>query len=86
MDTIVGQGIIKQRFGDLLTENLRVLVLKNNGYESQIMEFIPSVHTPRNLLIRAYLAQPDPMAGTKLDLIQKVFQVKPYLLKILSKY
>jgi Methyltransferase domain len=46
-------GLIKERLGDLLTDSLRAQILKMHGYRTEVIEFIASDHTPRNILIRA---------------------------------
>lgn len=46
-------GLIKERLGDLLTDSLRAQLLKLSGYRTDVIEFIASEHTPRNILIRA---------------------------------
>jgi hypothetical protein len=46
-------GILKERFASLATDALRALFLENHGYKTQVLEFIETEHTPKNLLIRA---------------------------------
>ena len=46
-------GIIKERMAALLTDALRANILEQQGYDTQILEFIDLDHTPKNLLIRA---------------------------------
>ena len=50
---ITKSGLIKERLGDLFTDSLRAQILKMKGYRTEILEFIASDHTPRNILIRA---------------------------------
>ena len=54
-------GLVKERLGDLLTDSLRAEILKLKGYRCEIIEFIASDHTPRNMMIRATFtgAKPD---------------------------
>jgi SAM-dependent methyltransferase len=47
------QGIVKERIAALLTDVARHELLQAVGYKSQIVEFIETEHTPKNLLIRA---------------------------------
>lgn len=37
----------------LITDGIRAGLLEENGYDTQILEFIDMEHTPKNLLIRA---------------------------------
>lgn len=46
-------GIIKERMAALLTDAVRAQLLTQQGYDTQILEFIDMEHTPKNLLIRA---------------------------------
>ncbi len=49
------QGITKQRLVDLVTDTLRAQLLRVCGYETSVVEFVSTEHTPRNTLIRAVL-------------------------------
>lgn len=46
-------GILKERFASLATDALRAQFLELRGYKTQVLEFIETEHTPKNLLIRA---------------------------------
>lgn len=46
-------GILRERFADVLTDALRAAILRSVGYRTEVIEFVGSEHTPRNLLIRA---------------------------------
>jgi len=50
---LMSQGIVRQRFLDLLTDTLRASILRIMGYQVDVIEFISTEHTPRNILIRA---------------------------------
>ena len=52
-DPIVSHGILEERLAEILTDTIRSLILEAHGYKTQIMEFISSSHTPKNLLITA---------------------------------
>lgn len=45
-------GVIKERMAALITDALRANLLEENGYDTQILEFIDMEHTPKNLMIR----------------------------------
>ena len=47
---VLKYGIIKERIAALLTDALRANLLEQQGYETQILEFIDMEHTPKNLL------------------------------------
>jgi len=46
-------GVIQERMAALITDALRANLLEQNGYDTQILEFIDMEHTPKNLMIRA---------------------------------
>lgn len=52
-EPLLRHGILKQRFADLLTDSLRALILRVMGYKTDVVEFVSSEHTDRNLMIRA---------------------------------
>ena len=55
-------GLMKERFGDLLTDSLRAQILRIAGYRVDVIEFIGGEHTPRNLMIRAVKTGASPEA------------------------
>jgi SAM-dependent methyltransferase len=56
--------IMRERFADVLTDTLRASLLRLNGYKVEVVEFIDSAHTPRNLLLRARRTQ-TPLSPTQ---------------------
>ncbi|MFM1951864.1 MAG: hypothetical protein RJA33_658 [Actinomycetota bacterium] len=50
---ITRHGIMRERLADLITDSLRIQLMKMQGYRVEAIEFIGGVHTPRNLMIRA---------------------------------
>lgn len=50
---VTRHGIMKERLGDLITDTIRMQILKLRGYRTDAVEFIGGEHTPRNLMIRA---------------------------------
>ncbi len=53
MAPVFRYGLIKERMAALYTDALRAEILENQGYRTQILEFIDMEHTPKNILIRA---------------------------------
>ncbi len=45
--------ILRERYADALTDALRASLLRLHGYKVEVVEFVDSAHTPRNLLLRA---------------------------------
>ena len=52
---MLSYGILKERMAALATDAMRAELLKQMGYDTQILEFIDMEHTPKNLLLRAVL-------------------------------
>ncbi len=46
-------GILKERLCVLATDAVRAAILERAGWQTQVIEFIETEHTPRNVLIRA---------------------------------
>lgn len=74
-------GLIKERLGDLLTDSLRAHILKIKGFRTDVVEFIASDHTPRNILIRAVYtgAQPNKEDISKYKELCEIWGVEPAL-------
>lgn len=53
MAPVFKYGILKERMAAIYTDAIRAELLENEGYATQILEFIDMEHTPKNLLIRA---------------------------------
>jgi SAM-dependent methyltransferase len=47
-------GILRERLGDVLTDGLRAHLLRLLGHRVEVVEFVPSRHTPRNVMLRAH--------------------------------
>lgn len=52
-EPVLKYGILKERMAALLTDGIRANLLEEAGYDTQVLEFIETEHTPKNLLIRA---------------------------------
>jgi SAM-dependent methyltransferase len=50
---VTRHGIMRERLGDLITDSLRIQLMKLRGYRVEAIEFVGGEHTPRNLMIRA---------------------------------
>ncbi|MBD5461412.1 MAG: SAM-dependent methyltransferase [Lachnospiraceae bacterium] len=53
LSQVLGYGLIRERMSALITDAVRAKLLEENGYDTQILEFIDMEHTPKNILIRA---------------------------------
>jgi SAM-dependent methyltransferase len=50
---VLQHGILRERMADVLTDTLRAALLRRHGYRVDVVEFVESAHTPRNVLLRA---------------------------------
>lgn len=50
---LLRHGILRQRTADLVTDAFRALALRVMGYRTEVVEFVSTEHTARNLMIRA---------------------------------
>jgi hypothetical protein len=50
---VAKHGLLRERWADVLTDSLRVHLLRRSGYRTDVVEFVDSKHTPRNVLLRA---------------------------------
>ena len=82
---VLKYGIIKERIAALLTDALRANLLEQQGYETQILEFIDMEHTPKNLLIRAVKkGSMRPKHSTDIRTVEEMLHVMPTLDKLLN--
>lgn len=73
-------GIIKERLGDLVTDTLRKLWLEMRGYSVDIVQWVDSEHSAKNLLIRAkFTGQSNSKAREEFESLKREFGVKVYL-------
>ncbi len=84
---VTRNGIMKERLGDLLTDAIRMQIMKLKGYRVEAIEFIGGEHTPRNLMIRAVKtgATPDPTDEAKYEEMLALWKVKPALASLINR-
>ena len=80
-------GIMKERLGDLLTDGLRIQLMKLSGYRVEAIEFIGGEHTPRNLMIRAVKTgvKADQAEEERYQEMVSLWKVKPALAALLNR-
>lgn len=84
---ITRHGIMRERLGDLITDSLRIQLMKLNGYRVDAIEFIGGEHTPRNLMIRAVKtgAEPEPGEVERYQAMISMWGVTPVLAAKLNR-
>jgi SAM-dependent methyltransferase len=80
------QGILRERFADVLTDALRAGLLRLEGYKVEVVEFVDSRHTPRNLLLRARRTDTPPTGAQREEYQRMVAEwgVTPALQRLLT--
>ncbi len=83
---ILRSGIMKERMGDLLTDGLRALLLRMHGYRADIVQFVSTQHTPKNLMIRAVKSERVAAERAELEYreLTDLWRVRPYLAELLD--
>jgi SAM-dependent methyltransferase len=78
-------GILRERYADVLTDALRAALLRRHGYRVDVVEFIDSAHTPRNLLLRAAYTGTAPTGAQRreYDELTAAWSVTPRLASLL---
>jgi len=84
---MVRNGIMKERLGDLITDSLRMQIMKLSGYRVEAIEFIGGEHTPRNLMIRGVRtgAIADPAEENRYQEMVSLWKVKPALASLINR-
>lgn len=89
MMPMLAYGLMRERFSSLLTDTLRAKLLEVFGYRVNIMEFIETEHTPKNILLRAvkktHHTEADRKAAyTEYRALTNFFSVSPALETLLQ--
>ncbi|MBY0456930.1 MAG: SAM-dependent methyltransferase, partial [Gemmataceae bacterium] len=84
---VLRHGILLQRTADLVTDAFRALALRIAGYRTDVVEFVGTEHTPRNLMIRAVRGLPagDPGHVAEYVEMKRFWRVTPYIEKVLGE-
>ena len=85
--SMLRQGILRQRTADIVTDAFRAQALRIMGYRTDVVEFVTTEHTARNLLIRAVRGSPR---GEEADIheylaMRRFWAVTPYIEKLLGE-
>lgn len=85
MKPVFRYGLIKERMTALYTDAIRAEILENQGYRTQILEFIDMEHTPKNILIRAVRDGKKRQNEAEIEEILDFLSIKPTLAELLWK-
>ncbi|AZR73078.1 hypothetical protein BBF96_06575 [Anoxybacter fermentans] len=77
--------ILKARMADIITDGLRSLLLESLGYDVSIIEYISSLETPKNLMIRVTkVRSKSKEIFNEYKKLKKLLNVKPSLEKLIN--
>jgi hypothetical protein len=80
-------GILKERQAEIITDTIRAMILEAHGYKTNVFEFIPLEHTPKNVMIvgkKVRNAAPDKQGVLKnIAAIKQVFGIEKHYLETL---
>ncbi len=85
--SLTRDGILRERLADTLTDALRATILRMVGYRVDVVEFVDSVHTPRNTLLRAVRtgSAPSGQARDEYDALVSTWHLQPQLAELLNE-
>lgn len=83
---ILRHGALKERLGDVLTDGFRSLILNIMGYRTDVVGFVSTEHTGKNLLLRSIRATKpgNRQAIQEYNSLKEFWRVEPYLEKLLE--
>jgi SAM-dependent methyltransferase len=77
---VVRHSPFRERVADMLADSLRALLLESAGYRVDLVEFVPSSATLKNVLLRAEcIDRPRPEARARADELSRHFGLRPAL-------
>lgn len=80
---MIKYGVVKDRISAIITDTVRANVLEYSGYKTQVIEYIDSDHSLKNLMIRArFTNYQDEEALKNIVNLQKEFNFKQTLLEL----
>jgi SAM-dependent methyltransferase len=79
-------GILRERLGDIITDTFRSSILKMMGYDVDVIQFVSSSHTAKNIMIRAVKGsdQADDSTVEQYAEQKRFWHVTPYLESLLQ--
>ena len=85
--SLTRNGILRERLADTLTDALRAAILRLVGYRVDVVEFVDSVHTPRNTLLRAVRtgSVPREQERAEYDQLVSTWHLHPQLAELLER-
>ena len=83
LSPILAHGILEERQAEILTDGIRALLMEAHGYKTQVIEFISSEHTGKNLMITGVKGTTNAKALAEVEAIKKLFGIEYHYLETL---
>jgi hypothetical protein len=78
-------AVCRDRLVTMLTDTMRALLLREVGYEVELLEFVPTSITPKNLMLRAqWRNQPSERAREQYEALAELIDGRPALEGLLA--
>ncbi len=79
-------GILSERLGDILTDAFRAAILRIMGYRTDVIQFVSTEHTAKNLMIRSVKTSQSGSAQSveEYQALKDYWHVTPYLEQLLG--
>jgi SAM-dependent methyltransferase len=86
LGSVYRHGVLAERLGDIFTDTFRALILRIFGYRCDIVQFVSSEHTAKNLMIRGARAGrvADPRVVEEYARLKEFLGVTPFLERLLG--
>ncbi len=84
---VLGEGILRERLADIITDTFRALALRIMGYRTSVIEFVSPEATSKNLMIRAEAGAGtgDPAAVAEYNELKAFWNVTPAIERMLGR-
>ena len=85
---VTRHGLLRERWGDIVTDALRAQILRREGYRTDLVEFVDSQHTPRNLLLRAHRtgSASTPEQEAEYTKLVAAWSLRPHLASLMEDF
>lgn len=83
---LLADGLVKERFCSLLTDSIRVDILRQCGYQVDVVELVDFQHSPKNLMIRAQLKKPCQPNLDRVEMAICQYNTNQTLYRLVSNY
>jgi len=82
LNPLLKYGILKERQAEMITDTIRALILESKGYEVNVIEFISSEHTGKNVMLTAKkTGNENPRALQKVNELKAEFGIEYHYLE-----